>query len=434
MSHHEPAVELSASSALGTTRGVSAEEESVTSFLPYRSRHGQIASILVGLLAVITTSMAQLPVTTRDFKLQVATGEVITLSAPAGTAGYSLTLPSTRGTSGALLSSDGSGGMLWVNPNVMYWSLAGNTSLDSTSSFLGSPDETVGRPLIMKTDGVERLRIAGGSGFIGIGTAAPSMLLDVAGTVRATGLATFSGGITVSGTTLINATGSSATTIGATSSTVTIGSIATTLKTSVGSNDRIVLASSNGQLDQASIASVVAAGVSGSAWTLTGNASTDSTVAFIGTTDETVARPLVIRTDGTERARFAGGSGYAGFGTASPNVQVDVNGGLSTRPATATASSSTTAVTVGNRSFIVITSDDAFASRKVTLSNGLQDGQRLVVLVLGSGGNTTFGIRLETADANLSLSGDAGLEHGDTIELIYYSGVWRELRRSANDE
>lgn len=57
-----------------------------------------------------------------------------------------------------------------------------------------------------------------------------------------------------------------------------------------------------------------------------------------------------------------------------------------------------------------------------------------MILVLGSLNNTTYGVRLETADANLSLSGDAGLEHGDTIELIYYSGVWRELRRSANDD
>ncbi|MFN6135547.1 MAG: hypothetical protein ACK475_04660, partial [Bacteroidota bacterium] len=93
-----------------------------------------------------------------------------------------------------------------------------------------------------------------------------------------------------------------------------------------------------------------------------------------------------------------------------------------------------TNVTVGNSSFIVITSNDTVGNRRVTLTDGLQDGQRLTILVLGAGGDVTFGVRLLTVDANLSLSGDAGLEHSDTMELIWYNGVWRELRRSANDE
>jgi hypothetical protein len=168
-----------------------------------------------------------------------------------------------------------------------------------------------------------------------------------------------------------------------------------------------------------------------SGWSLTGNTSTDSTAAFIGTTDETVGRPLVIKTDGVERARFTGGNGYLGVGTNAPTTSVDIDGGLRTRPGTATANGANTAVTVGNKSFIVITSDDVFSSRRVTLTNG-QDGQHLVILVLGSGGDNTYGVRLETTDTNLRLNNDAELEDGDTIELVFYDTNWFELKRSVN--
>jgi hypothetical protein len=168
-----------------------------------------------------------------------------------------------------------------------------------------------------------------------------------------------------------------------------------------------------------------------SGWSLTGNTSTDSTAAFIGTTDETVGRPLVIKTDGVERARFTGGNGYLGVGTNAPTTSVDIDGGLRTRPGTATANGANTAVTVGNKSFIVITSDDVFSSRRVTLTNG-QDGQHLVILVLGSGGDNTYGVRLETTDTNLRLNNDAELEDGDTIELVFYGTNWFELKRSVN--
>ncbi|MFN6112779.1 MAG: hypothetical protein ACK47W_03415, partial [Bacteroidota bacterium] len=245
--------------------------------------------------------------------------------------------------------------------------------------------------------------------------------------------------ITVLGPTSINTSGTTAgTTIGNTSAAtaVTIASGSTGrltlngLPTQTTTSDDVLLINSSQQVSRITKSDLF----NSTGWQLTGNSTTDSTTNFIGTTDEAVDRPLVIRTGGTERARFAGGSGYAGFGTASPNVQVDINGAVATRPRTATANSSTTNVTVGNSSFIVITSNDTFGNRRVTLTDGLQDGQRLTILVLGAGGDVTFGVRLLTADANLSLSGDAGLEHSDTMELIWYNGVWRELRRSANDE
>jgi hypothetical protein len=52
--------------------------------------------------------------------------------------------------------------------------------------------------------------------------------------------------------------------------------------------------------------------------------------------------------------------------------------------------------------------------------------------VLGSGGDNTYGVRLETTDTNLRLNNDAELEDGDTIELVFYGTNWFELKRSVN--
>ncbi|HLP19621.1 MAG TPA: hypothetical protein VK174_04940, partial [Chitinophagales bacterium] len=57
-----------------------------------------------------------------------------------------------------------------------------------------------------------------------------------------------------------------------------------------------------------------------SAWGKTGTASTDSAVNFIGTTD---ARPLIVKTNNTERARIAS-NGYLGIGNTSPSFAVDI--------------------------------------------------------------------------------------------------------------
>ncbi|MBO9658054.1 MAG: hypothetical protein J7527_04450 [Chitinophagaceae bacterium] len=60
------------------------------------------------------------------------------------------------------------------------WSLNGNSGTDSTLNFMGTVD---GKPLVMKTNNTERLRISS-NGNIGIGTATPTAKLNVDGTVK----------------------------------------------------------------------------------------------------------------------------------------------------------------------------------------------------------------------------------------------------------
>ncbi|HWK03229.1 MAG TPA: hypothetical protein VNS58_06340, partial [Puia sp.] len=65
------------------------------------------------------------------------------------------------------------------------WALTGNTGTDSTLNFIGTVD---GKPLVMKTNNAERLRI-NSNGFIGIGQNTPTANLDVNGTVKLENLA-----------------------------------------------------------------------------------------------------------------------------------------------------------------------------------------------------------------------------------------------------
>lgn len=65
------------------------------------------------------------------------------------------------------------------------WSLQGNSGTDSTLNFLGTVD---GKPLVMKTNNAERLRISS-DGKIGIGTNAPTAMLQVNGDVKLPALA-----------------------------------------------------------------------------------------------------------------------------------------------------------------------------------------------------------------------------------------------------
>ena len=80
----------------------------------------------------------------------------------------------------------------------------------------------------------------------------------------------------------------------------------------------IVIADSLGNIHRRSVESVSAT----ASWALAGNSATDSTTRYLGTTD---ARPLVVKTNDSERLRVTGG-GWVGVGTSTPQANLHVNG------------------------------------------------------------------------------------------------------------
>src|SRR5262249_7529901 len=72
-----------------------------------------------------------------------------------------------------------------MQDTTLAWSLTGSSGTDPTRNFLGTSDN---QPLAIRTGNVERVRIAAGSGFVGLCTAPPTERLHVAGNIRADGM------------------------------------------------------------------------------------------------------------------------------------------------------------------------------------------------------------------------------------------------------
>ncbi|MBS1536544.1 MAG: hypothetical protein JST20_02200, partial [Bacteroidetes bacterium] len=244
------------------------------------------------------------------------------------------------------------------------WALLGNTAIDSTINFLGTTDQ---RPVIFRTNNTERMRILGGSGYVGVGTNNPTAKFTVSDATAQT--TAFTSGL-ISNT--------------ATSSTASITKTGLDIQ-------------STGNWTGGSAKNIgLNVNVSG------------------GTTNYS--------------ALFNGGN--VGTGTTTPNVQMDIDGGLSIRPSTQTISGNV-AVTVGNRSYLRLSHNGAAnATYTITLTNGLQDGQILVVQFNGCTGTE----KLVFNDAgNLNLSGVfSPSATQSTITFVWDGGSWVETARSLN--
>ncbi len=120
--------------------------------------------------------------------------------------------------------------------------------------------------------------------------------------------------------------------------------------------------------------------------------------------------------------------GRIGIGTIAPNTALDIDGAIATRPLLYNVTVDNQVVSVGNRSFIRITSDFLPVNRTITLSNGLQDGQQLILRISATGPN---GVELDDT-TNMNLSGLAQLDDGDTLTLIWDGTQWFETGRSNN--
>ncbi|WP_258102492.1 hypothetical protein, partial [Marinoscillum sp. MHG1-6] len=101
------------------------------------------------------------------------------------------------------------------------------------------------------------------------------------------------------------------------------------------------------------------------------------------------------------------------------------------------SSASSNLITVGSRSVINIQDTDTGLSTPITLSNGVADGQMLILILISSN-NSVTGMAVSLADSgNLKIAGNwtpLDTELGSTISLMWSSALssWVELNRSLN--
>jgi Chaperone of endosialidase len=83
-------------------------------------------------------------------------------------AANSYTFPTTRGTAGNVLQTDGAGTLTWASPTASTWGLTGNAGTNPATDFIGTTDA---QPLILKAGGQQTGRIGnalGNNNFIGL--------------------------------------------------------------------------------------------------------------------------------------------------------------------------------------------------------------------------------------------------------------------------
>ncbi|MHB8260110.1 MAG: tail fiber domain-containing protein [Bacteroidia bacterium] len=166
------------------------------------------------------------------------------------------------------------------------WLLKGNSGTNPTVNFLGTKDTA---SMVVRTNNLERLRVLGSNGNVGIGTNSPTNNLDI------------NGGLRVRPGAALN---------------------------------YVLLSDANGNGTwQNPLTTILTYTTIGNyAWELLGNSGTNPTINFLGSAD---TASMVIRTHNIERMRVLGSNGNVGIGTNSPTNNLDINGGLRVRPGAA---------------------------------------------------------------------------------------------------
>ena len=138
------------------------------------------------------------------------------------------------------------------------------------------------------------------------------------------------------------------------------------------------------------------------------------------------------RTNGNTNRMTIDKVGNVGIGTSGPLAKLEVNGGLILDDINAvTISTDNQAVTVGNSSYLRLSSDNATAtSRTIVLSNGLNTGQ-ILFIECNEAGTDVFEI-LDGVGSNTNLAATRTMTAGDVIQLIWNGANWLEVNYSNN--
>jgi trimeric autotransporter adhesin len=207
--------------------------------------------------------------------------------APAAAAGSTTyTLPTADGSSGQVLTTNGSATLSWTSASN-DWTLTGNGSTNASTNFIGTTNAV---DFVTRTNNTERMRILSG-GNVGINTTTPGSTLDVKGTLRLSGSTSGYVGFAPA---------------------AAAGSTTYTLPTADGSSGQVLTTNGSATLSWTSASND---------WTLTGNGSTNASTNFIGTTN---AVDFVTRTNNTERLRVTS-AGKIGIGTTTPNYSLHIH-------------------------------------------------------------------------------------------------------------
>lgn len=311
---------------------------------------------------------------------------------------------------GKVLTSDAAGMATWQTlnaANVNAWGMSGNTGINAATNFIGTTDVN---DLLFKTNNTTRMTI-GASGNIGI-NAAPSPIAKMFISAPAEPGLIINGSYNYDGVSVyVNGTGFA-----------NNGIYAVNTGTGNAVFGKTGAASGPGDAVFGMAQSTTGTGVEGVATTNSGinygiKGSTASTAGYSG--------------------YFSGGQFYvgsnAGFGSSAPQTKVEVNGSVSYIPdASLIANAAVFNITVGDRTYFRINSNAVPASRIISLSNGLQVGQVLMLECTATGG--TNGIRLADTPAsyNTNLATFHDMYENDVITLIWNGTDWLEVNFANN--
>ncbi len=307
----------------------------------------------------------------------------------------------------------------WSTPTGSFWTLTGNptsTAWNGTSgSFLGTTttqplviattNTTTAQPIELFTNNTERMRIAP-SGYVGIGYKEPKSILHVASQEDDD----------ATNDVILSTYNNTANNGGEFVTQRSRGTIAA--PTNVASGDDLGGYKYRGYYNGSFI-----------------EAGQMDFIADAAPSASGIANHFVLNTSNgsamTQRL-YINSAGLTAIGTQTPNTQLDVDGAASLRPATSNITATST-ITVGNRSYLRITHDGNNGTYTMTLSDGLQDGQVLIIQVEGVQATPTSRILKFDSGTNLKLSGSfAPNTIHSTLSLIWDGSEWVETARSTN--